>query len=54
MTGNDDVEASIPFAQAIDEEQHDRKTSISSSYNRDILSENEGSKVSQGMFVMAS
>lgn len=48
------MEASIPFPEAIDEDQYDIKTSISSSYNRDILSENEDSQVSKGMFIMAS
>lgn len=48
------MQARIAFAESIDEDQHDNKTSISSSYNRDILSENEGSQISKGMFVMAS
>lgn len=47
------MKARIPFAESIDEDKHDNKTSISS-YNTDILSENESPQVSKGMFVMAS
>lgn len=54
LTGNDDVQASTPFPEARDEDQHDSKTSISSPCIRDILSGNEGLPVSKDMFFMAS
>lgn len=54
LTGNGDMQASTPFPEATDEDQHDSKTSIVSPCNRDILSRNEGLPVSNEMFFMAS